>query len=543
MNNRYVKALLSSTLSIIPIIAIIFLLSLSNVAPIGNNFAVQNLGTDNYLLLGIGAIIMIVGLAAFQIGARTGLTKVGEYMGSSLSKQRHLFIVIIFSFLLGMLITCAEPSILIVANQINVNKWVLIGSIGAGVGIFVVVGILRIVFHRSLTLWYLIFYLLVFMFICLLMVDGNNHAFLPFIFDAGGVTTGSATVPFILAMGAGVATVRGGHKSRDSSFGLVGLASVGPIIMMTILILLSPTGFSAYKVPVDGDLGIWARLVNSLIPSSGLASLGTIIEVLMAFLPIVIIFFVYNFLYLKLPARKIGQVMIGFGISFVGLVLFLTAVAAAMSPIGLKVGYALSAQPYWLIIFLAFILGMVTILCEPAVHVLTTQIENFTEGEVKKQTVLLTLSIGVGAAICLSVARTLFNFSIMYYIVPGYAISLILMFVVPDIYTAIAFDSGGTASGPMAVSFILPLIIGLYSALGTPMPGDVTAEIVPGKIVITESVSFYSSAFGVVAMIALTPILAIQVLGVVSVIKREMRLKEVREQIMDARNDEIIHFA
>ena len=231
--------------------------------------------------------------------------------------------------------------------------------------------------------------------------------------------------------------------------------------------------------------------------------------------------------------------MIGFGISFVGLVLFLTAVAAAMSPIGLKVGYALSAQPYWLIIFLAFILGMVTILCEPAVHVLTTQIENFTEGEVKKQTVLLTLSIGVGAAICLSVARTLFNFSIMYYIVPGYAISLILMFVVPDIYTAIAFDSGGTASGPMAVSFILPLIIGLYSALGTPMPGDVVNE--QGYIV--ESVSFYSSAFGVVAMIALTPILAIQVLGVVSVIKREMRLKEVREQIMDARNDEIIHFA
>lgn len=527
MQNRFLKALLTSTMSIIPIIAIIFALSLSNIAPIGNNFNTSELGFDNYILLAVGGAGMILGLTLFQTGAAKGLTKVGEYMGASLSKQKRLFIVILFAFLLGALITCAEPSILIVANQVQINKWVLISSIAAGVGIFVVVGILRIVFQKSLTLWYLLYYFIVFMLICLLQINPENHAFLPFIFDAGGITTGSATVPFILALGAGVATVRGGKNSRDSSFGLVGMASIGPILTMTILILVNPRSFSDFQVPSGIEGTIWERFLTAFIPSNGFTSLGSIIEVLMAFLPILVIFFVYQTIYIKLPANKIAQLLIGFLTSFAGLVLFLTCVSASMSPIGLEVGKSLGNQADWIIILVAFALGLVTILCEPAVHVLTTQIETISDGQLKKTTVLAALSIGVGIAICLSMIRTLLNFSIMYIVVPGYALSIALMFVVPKIYTAIAFDSGGTASGPMAVSFILPLIIGVYSKKN----GD-----------LTSGVSFYSDCFGVIALIALTPILAIQILGLVYQFKQIRVLNIIKNQIQDSRNDEIIHF-
>ena len=448
-------------------------------------------------------------------------------MGASLSKQQHLFIVILFAFLLGGLITCAEPSILIVSSQISINPYILIGSIAIGVGIFVVVGILRIILQRSLSLWYLLYYFIVFLLICLLQVNPENHSFLPFIFDSGGITTGSATVPFILALGAGVATVRGGRKSRDSSFGLVGLASVGPIITMTILILAHPSGFSAYNLPATPTGNVFERFLQALLPAKDFSSFGTMIEVLMALLPIILIFIVYELIYIKLPASRLLTLMIGFLISYVGLTLFLACISSVMSPIGLQVGKELGNQNNAILIGFAFVLGMVEIICEPAVHVLTGQIEAVSDGQLKKVTILITLALGVGLAVGLSMIRTLLNFSIMWYIVPGYFLSLILMFFVPDIFTAIAFDSGGTASGPMAVSFVLPVIIGVYSTRHDNM---------------TSGVSFYSDCFGVVALIALTPILAIQVLGLVTKFQQMAALRAIRQQILDSRNDEIIHF-
>ena len=236
MKNRYLSALISSSLSIAPMILLVCILSWT---------PLLNLGAFDYLMLIIGGLVLIIGLALFQIGATTGLTKVGEYMGSSLSKQQNIFIVIIFSLALGALITCAEPSILIVSKQVTIvennaslNAIVLIGSIALGVGIFVVVGVLRIVFHKSLKIWYMFFYMITFMLVCLIAIDPSKSELLPFIFDSGGVTTGSATVPFILALGAGVATVRGGKNASNDSFGLVGMASIGPILTMTITILL-----------------------------------------------------------------------------------------------------------------------------------------------------------------------------------------------------------------------------------------------------------------------------------------------------------------
>ena len=527
MAARILKALFTSVLSIMPMIIIVILLS---VIPFNQGISMMELSGFDYLALLIGAILMIFGLAVFQVGTFQGLTKVGQYMGNSLSSQPKYFVIVVFAFLLGALITCAEPSIIIVSGQIEINPFLLIGSIAVGVGIFVVIGVVRITRHASLKLWYLFYYFIVFALICLIAIDDESRSFLPFIFDAGGITTGSATVPFILALGAGIAIARGKHPHEDS-FGLVGMASIGPIITMTILLLVNRSAFEPYEVviPSSYDNGgmIFGDIGKALIPS-GPSHLGALIEVGMALAPILIIFFIYEALYIKLPKSEIIKLAYGFLLSYFGLVIFLTGVGAIMSPFGTRVGEALGTlDNNWLIIAICFVIGLVTIVCEPAVHVLTTQINEASDGYIKKSTILIALSLGVGSAIGLASIRSIFNFNIMYIVVPGYFLSLTLMFVTPNLYTAMAFDAGGTASGPMSVSFVLPMIIGMtQSKHGLP----------------DKSVEYYTQSFGVVALIALMPILTIQLLGCYLMIKKIIQLRVTRGVIADPNDSQIIHF-
>ena len=529
MKNRYSSAFISSLLSIGPIVIITLVLAVV-FNFMGNNF-LKFQGVD-YALLLIGMVILVVGLALFQIGASSSLSKVGEYMGSSLSRQSSLFIIILFSLVLGTLITCAEPSILIVSKQVHVPAVILIGSIAFGVGIFVVIGVLRIIFQGSLKVWYLLFYFITFLLICLICIspDADKRAFLPFIFDSGGVTTGSATVPFILSLGAGIATVRGGKNSTSDSFGLVGMASIGPIITMTLLILLSRNTTAVSVYASLGNNNILGAFINKLIPTSS-SSLGSLVEVAIALSPILAIFFIYELIFIKLPKQEILKLLVGFAFSYVGLSLFLCATSAVMTPIGYAVGQNIGNFPSAVIIILAFLLGLVTILCEPAVHVLTNQMEAISDGRVTKLKVLITLSIGVGIAIALAAIRAVTHINIMYIVVPGYGLALVSMFFCPDIYTAMAFDSGGTASGPMSTSFILPMIIGITTSLA---PEGITEEELGNLI--------YSDAFGVVALIALTPVLAIQFLGVIENAKGVYMRFVTRKHIMAINDAQIIHF-
>ena len=522
MHNRYLKAFINASLSIVPMILIVLILSWTGLYQL-------NWQRGDYILLIVGMIVLIAGLATFSTGASSSLTKVGEYMGSSLSKQKNIFVVVLFSFALGALITVAEPSIMIVSKQVpSINPVLLIGGIAVGVGIFVVIGVLRIIFHKSLKLWYLLFYAITFMLLVFVVMDPSKASFIPFIFDSGGVTTGSATVPFILSLGAGIAIVRGGKNAKNDSFGLVGMASIGPIMTVTILIMVSP--LTTGSIPQYPNIETMTMsqvpmmFLTSLLPING--SLGTMIEVLIALAPTLIIFLIYNAIFMHLPKKKILKLLIGFLLAFVGLSLFLCGTSAAMTPIGNYVGKQLGINAKWIVILIAFIIGLVTIVCEPAVHVLTTQMERVSDGHIKKMTVLLTLSLGVGVAIALAAIRTLFNFSIMYYMIPGYAISLILMFLCPDIYTAMAFDSGGTASGPMASSFVLPMIAGITIA-------NYGSE---------NSNAFYENAFGVIALIALTPVIAIQVLGVVQNAKIARARYVMRKHVYNADDAQIIHF-
>ena len=528
MKNRYLSAFLSASLSIIPMILIILVLSWTGVAPLDSQ-------RGDYLLLIVGMIVLIAGLGTFSIGASSSLSKVGEYMGSSLSKQKNLFIVIAFAFALGALITVAEPSIMIVTKQVTPDPafaYLLTLGIAVGVGIFVVIGILRIIFHKSLKLWYLFFYAMTFMlliFVVLTVKDKNDKSvFLPFIFDSGGVTTGSATVPFILALGTGIATVRGGKNAKNDSFGLVGMASIGPIVSVTLLILFS-SSLSPNFVPSYAELGnenIFMMFVHALFPhpSENGFVLGTSLEVLIAMAPTLIIFLIYNHLFIHLPRHQIFKLLFAFLFTYVGLAVFLCGTSAAMTPLGYHVGQMLGMKPEWMIVLVSLFIGLVTIICEPAVHVLTVQIEEVSDGRVNRLTVLFTLSLGVGLAIALAVIRTIFNFSILYYMVPGYMISLALMFICPDIFTAIAFDSGGTASGPMASSFVLPMVVGLTTAI------------------YMENANYFDQSFGVIALIALTPIIAIQILGLVEKIKDERAKFVMRKFVYDADDAQIIHF-
>ena len=521
MKNRWSRAFISSSLSIVPMMLIVLVLSFTDLAPLGSS--------DNYLLLVIGMLVLIVGLAIFQIGAGSSLTKVGEYMGSSLSKQKNIFIVILFAFALGTLITVAEPSILIVSKQVNINPLLLIGGIAVGVGLFVVIGVIRIITHKSLKLWYLLFYFITFMVIILVAMDPDKKVFLPFIFDSGGVTTGSATVPFILSLGAGIAVVRGGKNSRNDSFGLVGMASIGPILTVTLMLLLGNVSGDFDPTTTYTTLGsesISHAFLRTLLPGfDGVSS--TMVDVLIAIAPTMVIFLIYNFLFIHLPKAKIKKLLFGFLFSYVGLTIFLTGTGAAMTPIGFYVGTMLGLHERWIIIVVAFVIGLVTILCEPAVHVLTTQMEDISDGRTKKITVLFTLSLGVGVAIGLAVIRTIFNFSIMYYMVPGYLISICLMFICPDIFTAMAFDSGGTASGPMAASFVLPMIVGITVSISS-LEGT--------------NPNYYEQSFGVVAMIALTPVIAIQILGVINNYKSFRARIQMRAHVYSEDDAQIIHF-
>lgn len=528
MKNRYAQSFISAALSIVPMILIICILSWTGVAPL-------NAARGDYWLLLLGMVVLIVGLAVFSLGASSSLSKVGEYMGSSLSKQKNLFIVIAFAFALGSLITVAEPSIIIVSKQITNDPlvgYLLTGGIALGVGIFVVIGVLRIIFHKSLKIWYLLFYFITFMiliFIFLVAKDGQNKSvFLPFIFDSGGVTTGSATVPFILALGTGIATVRGGKNAKNDSFGLVGMASIGPILSVTILILCSNSLATNAAGPsfLGDNMNIFQMFLFGFIPhmSNGVFVMGSSLEVIIAMAPTLIIFLIYNAIFIKLPRNKILKLLFGFLLAYLGLSTFLCGTSAAMTPLGYQVGSKLGDNADWVIILVAFVVGLVTIVCEPAVHVLTVQIEKVSDGHVSRLSVLLALSLGVGVAIALAAIRTLFGFSIMYYMIPGYIVSLVLMFFCPDIFTAMAFDSGGTASGPMASSFVLPMIVGItFTRYGA-------------------DANYFENSFGVIALIALTPVIAIQILGVVDNLRLAKARYVMRHHVYSADDAQIIHF-
>ena len=505
-----------SVASVLPVSIIVLILSLTPLVDLGNNKVTY------IVTFAVSAVIMIFGISLFNLGADMAMQPMGEQVGSSLIKSKRIKLVLIICFVMGLLITIAEPDLSVLAGQVKqvVNNLVLIGLIGVGVGIFLLLAVLKIIFRVDLSQLLLFFYLTLFA-IAVIVASLGNSDFLALSFDSGGVTTGPITVPFIMALGVGIASTIGGRNAKQNSFGLVSLCSVGPILIVLILgITINSSTLASTAVELDSAATDGYELASNVFLEFGTGILEHMKEVAIALGLIVAFFLVIELIFIKLPKYKLVQIFIGIIYTFVGLVLFLTAASVGFLPMGYRIGHSLADNPALLILF-GFILGLVVVLAEPAVHVLTKQVEEITTGGVSKKTMLIALSIGVGISIGLSMIRIWLGFSIIYYIIPGYLISLGLSFFVPKIYTAIAFDSGGVASGPLTSSFILPFAIGACVSLG----GSVLSE-----------------GFGVVAMVAMTPLITIQLLGFKSIMSNKIRESRRLKRIISADDEQIINF-
>lgn len=466
----------------------------------------------------ISAIFLVAGIGLFNLGADLAMTPMGEQVGSGLTKSRKLQLLVSVCFVMGVLITIAEPDLSVLAEQVKnaVEPTLLIVTIGVGVGLFLLLSILKIVFKKDLSAIIIFFYMVLFM-LGMLMISFGKETFVPLAFDSGGVTTGPITVPFIMALGVGVAGAIGGKHASENSFGLIALCSVGPILALMGLVLASK-GDLTYELSV-ASYSIDASLGANFIP----AVLKVMKEVAIALGLIVAFFLVLQFVALKLSKTKLLQIGFGICYTFIGLVVFLTAVAVGFMPVGFQLGRELAEMPRVLVAS-GFVIGMVVVLAEPAVHVLNKQVEEITDGLVTKRSMLIALSVGVGISIGLSMLRIIIGFPIIYYLIPGYFLSLGLSFFVPKLYTAIAFDSGGVASGPLTSSFILPLAIGACSVIHD--GGD----------------SILSYAFGIVAMVAMTPLITIQVLGFKAIFSKWIKNRMMMRRIQDADDEQIIDF-
>lgn len=493
-----------SLISILPVTLIVIVL---NFTPL------INLSVNEVVIFSVSALFLILGIGFFTLGADVAMTPMGEHVGAGLTKSSSVKLLVAVCFVLGFFITVAEPDLTVLANQVGSKMIILF--VALGVGLFLVLAILKIIFKKDLASMLVYFYMVLFALALLaLAVDSNNFNLIPLSFDSGGVTTGPITVPFIMALGVGVATTIGGNNSNENSFGLVAMCSVGPILAVLLLSVINGGDVSApnvndYMMPTD----ILGSVFSTLIKTTK--------DVSIALSLVVVFFFIINFTLLKLPKKKIIQILIGVLFTYIGLIIFLTAVHVGFMPIGFKMGAELAKTSPIVVTVVGFVLGLVVVLAEPAVHVLNKQVEEITQGTVSKKAMMIALSIGVGLSICLSVIRIIFGFSILYYLIPGYLISLGLSFFVPKIYTAIAFDSGGVASGPLTSTFILPFAIGTCVALG-------------GNIL--------SDAFGIVAMVAMTPLITIQLLGFTSIFKKRVSEKLAMKKILDDEDDQIIRF-
>lgn len=464
--------------AVLPIIGIVLLLC----------FAVAPISPSILLCFLMGAVLLLVGMMFFTLGAEVAMSPMGERIGTCLTRSKKLWLVLGLSFLLGFIITISEPDLQVLAQQVPaVPNMILILSVACGVGAFLVVAFLRMLFGIPLPPLLLVFYTAVFVLAFFVPED-----FLSVAFDSGGVTTGPMTVPFIMALGIGISSIRSDRHAADDSFGLVALCSIGPVLAVMILGMIYNPQEAAYIPPVIPEIAdsvqLW-RLFAVELPTY-------MKEIAAALLPIFLFFLIYQILVLKLSKKALIKILVGLVYTYIGLVLFLTGVNVGFMPAGNYLGQKLAglSQP-WLLVPIAMVMGYFIVKAEPAVYVLNKQVEEITDGAISAKAMGLGLSVGVAVSLGIAMVRVLTGISILWFLIPGYAIALGISFFVPKIYTAIAFDSGGVASGPMTAAFLLPLAQGACVTLG-------------GNIV--------TDAFGVVAMVAMTPLITIQVMGLYS---------------------------
>lgn len=480
MKKNLTDKIKESLTSVLPVAAVVFLLIVS-IVPISGEL---------FFMFFVGTILLVVGIGLFTLGADTSMIIIGEEIGAKLVKMRRVWLILPVCFLIGVLVTVAEPDLKVLADQTPVaDSAVIIWSVGIGVGLFLALAFLRIFLQIKISALFIIFYALVFIFACSPLI---SESFIPSAFDSGGVTTGPVTVPFIMALGLGLSSIRGDKTSAEDSFGLVAMCSIGPIVTVLILGALNNTGTAEQPLTPAGSYDSVSEAFMEFLK----AFPHYMQEVAAAILPVIAFFLVFNAVSLKLDKKKLIKIFVGLAFTYIGLVLFLTGANVGFMPIGQYLGEYLAGSSFsWLIIPIGMIIGYFIVSAEPAVHVLKQQVETITEGRISAKSLGISLALGVAFSVGVAMLRCITGISVLWFLIPGYALALIISFAVPPIFTSVAFDAGGVASGPLTATFLLPLAMGACSAAG----GNIAED-----------------AFGIVAMVAMTPLLTIQILGLVS---------------------------
>lgn len=470
MNKILFEKIKDSLQSILPMTIIILIICLI--------FGVSAGEIGEFLL---GAFMLIVGLVLFTLGASGSMMPLAENIGGYITKKRNLSFLIFLGFIIGFMITVSEPALWVLADQfVAIPSTTLLLAVASGVGIFVVVALLRIIFQVRLSVIFIVFYALIFTFAFFI-----NPEFVPVAFDSGGATTGPMAVPFIMALGLGVSLTRGDKSSEEDSFGLVGVASIGPIISVLILGLIFSGGYESEAE----TLNLFGFILKYLF------------DVAVAIIPFLVFFFIFQIIIFKISRKKVIRTLIMFLYTYIGLVFFLAGANAGFVSIGAFLGQRFGTLEYlsWLLIPAGMLFGAVIVLAEPSVIVLNKQVEEVTSGAISKRAMMICMSLGVSIAIGLACIRVFTGINILWFLVPVYLTALILMFYVPKIFTAIAFDSGGAVSGAMTSTFLVPFVLGASS-------------VIPGSNPLTD-------AFGLIAFVAMAPLITIQILGLIYKIK------------------------
>lgn len=507
MFKKILHELKKSSFTVLPIYFLIIILVLFNIVDL-NGYEI--------LSFSLSTILIIVGIALFNYGAEYAMTPIGKNIGKGLTKRGNTWLLLVVVFLFAFFITISEPDLSVLALQTSsvFPKILLLISISVFVGLFIVLSIIKIIHKINLVRILSVLYMVCFSLVALL-IDQGKESLVALAFDSGGVTTGPMTVPFLMALGAGVASILSTKSEKDASFGFVAFSSIGPILIMLILSLFFNKEMryelADYTIPENFIVSYFEYFLEK-IKDVGL-SIGLLF----------ICYLIIDIIFLNNSKEKIVRLSKDIFIAFLGLVLFLAAVDCTYMGVGYKIGTNLSKVKPELIIFIAMIIGALTVLAEPAIKILITQVEEITNGLIKKRSMLSALTIGVGVAISLSLLRIIYQISILYIIIPGYVLCFILSFFIPKIYTAIAFDAGGVASGPMTSSFILPIALGLCASLNG-----------------VEQILSYG--FGVVALVALSPMLTLEILGLLSVIHNRRIVKSEIAKVLKEDDKIIILF-
>lgn len=489
--------------------------SLKSILPVGILILFVGIITNSITMFEIinfliSFVFLIIGLTLFTMGADISIMKIGERIGRYLTKSKKIEKILFFTFLIGTFMTIAEPDLAVLAKQVSsVPSFLLIGVVGIGAGAFLLLACLRMIYQIKMPYLLTISYVLVF--IVAIFVPNN---FLPLAFDSGGVTTGSMSVPFILALGVGISAIRSDNKAKNDTFGLIGICSIGPVLAILILGLISrsnPSSYASYEVLTHAS---FLEILKNY-----LWNLPTYMkEIAIVLIPILGFFFVLKRkLFKKREKIELRRVYRGLIYTYVGMVLFLLGVSVGFMPVGYSLGKNLVSNGFTnFVIPLGMVIGYLVVTLEPAVQVLNEQVEDITQGNISKSAMNKALSIGVSISVGISLFRVISGVSIWYFLLPSYIIAVLLSYIVPPIFTAIAFDSGGIASGTMTASFLLPFAVGICEMLG----GNVLTD-----------------AFGLIAIASTFPLITVQCIGLIYTIKlKRMNIKYMKE------NEEIVSF-